>query len=222
LCIGPEAGEVDTAVTRARQVLYDDWPGNRAFATPVLFLRAEDGRLWKGEAAGDKETEDKETGAVQQTTVQNIGTQISGTITGDVTFGNKITSGGPVVMAGEGANVNIGTPPPPPPGPGAGFAALVTQIGLWKSAVESAIDKLSVSASEKKDLKDTVGKIRMELIKNQNMEVGRVEKLINSLGMMGSEALVDLTVKRLAPPLAGVGITLSMNTDFKVTVEKTG
>ncbi|MEK7785607.1 MAG: CHAT domain-containing protein, partial [Chloroflexota bacterium] len=46
LCIGPEAGEVDTAVTRGRAALYDDYRDSQAFATPVLFLRSEDGRLW--------------------------------------------------------------------------------------------------------------------------------------------------------------------------------
>ena len=47
LCAGPEAGEVDTALTRARAALYDDAPDSRAFATPVLLLRAEGGRLWE-------------------------------------------------------------------------------------------------------------------------------------------------------------------------------
>ena len=46
LCMGPEAGEVETAITRARAVLFDDHRHSRAFATPVLYLRAEDGRLW--------------------------------------------------------------------------------------------------------------------------------------------------------------------------------
>ena len=111
LCIGPEAGEVDTAVTRGRATLYDDWPGNRAFATPVLFLRAEDGRLWKGSEAED--VGKKGTGGTPvQNITQNIGQQFSGTASGDVTFGNKITTGdhSPVVMAGAGANVNIGGP----------------------------------------------------------------------------------------------------------------
>ncbi len=229
LCIGPEAGEVDTAVTRGRAVLYDDWPGNRAFATPVLFLRAEDGRLWKGGGDEDEGEEGKggKAAPVQQTTVQNIGVQISGSnVGGDVTGRDRITTGANsnIVMAGEGAAVTIGaTPLQGAVNAGASYAALVTQVGLWQTVMGTKIDGLSgLSPDEKKDLKDQVGKIKMELIKNQNMDPARVEKLINALGVMGNNDLIDLTVKRLASPLSGVGFSLSLNTDFKARVARVG
>ncbi|MBM4422023.1 MAG: CHAT domain-containing protein [Chloroflexi bacterium] len=222
LCIGPEAGEVDTAVTKGRAVLYDDWRGTKAFATPVLFLRAEDGRLWKG---GEKEDdEDTKTAPVQQTTVQNIGVQISGsTIAGDVTGGSNIKAGGNVIIAGEGANVNIGAPTPAgAPGSATALAALMAQTNLWQNAINTKIESSGLSTDEKKDLKDTTMKIKAEMVKNQNLDPGRLAKLINTLGMMGSNDLVDLTVKRLAPPLSGVGFTLTMSATFQVTVDRAG
>jgi hypothetical protein len=227
LCVGPEAGEVDTAVTKGRAILYDDWHGSRAFATPVLFLRAEDGRLWKGGEdegdEGDKGDGGTEVAPVQQTV---MGHQFSGSAAGDVTFGNKITAGDKsnVVMAGEGANVNIGVPAAAGGATaGVGVAALMTQVGLWQKAINTQIDGLSdLSAADKKDLKDQVGKLRLELIKNQNMDPARVAKLINTLGVMGGNELVELTVNRLASPMNGVGFAMSIDSEFKVTVEKTG
>lgn len=39
-------GQVERAVARARSVLLQRWPQSPAFANPVLYLRAPDGRLW--------------------------------------------------------------------------------------------------------------------------------------------------------------------------------
>jgi len=39
---------------------------------------------------------------------------------------------------------------------------------------------------------------------------------------MGGNELIDLTVKRLSLSLSGVGFVLSMNTDFKVAIERAG
>lgn len=217
LCIGPEAGEVDTAVTKGRAVLYDDWHGSKTFATPVLFLRAEDGRLWM---RGEGEEEGKaESAPVQPTTVQNIGVQITGsTITGDVAGGSNIKASGNVIMAGEGATVNVGAAA----APATALAALMTQVNLWQNAAAAQIDSSRLSADEKRDLKDTVMKIKAELVKNRNLDPGRLTKLINALGMMGGDELSDLTAKRLAPPLSRVGFTLTMSADFKVAVDRAG
>jgi len=46
LCAGTDAGEMDVALGRARAALHDDYRDSRAFATPVLFLRTDERRLW--------------------------------------------------------------------------------------------------------------------------------------------------------------------------------
>ncbi len=46
LCAGSEAGDVDVAMGRARAALHDDYRDSRAFATPALFLRTDERRLW--------------------------------------------------------------------------------------------------------------------------------------------------------------------------------
>ncbi len=97
---------------------------------------------------------------------------------------------------------------------------MFTQAGLWQTAMTTKIEGLSLSADEKNDLKDQVSKIKTELVKNVNLDSARVTKLINTLGLMGGTDLIELTRKRLGPPLQGIGFSLSMNTDFKVTVEK--
>jgi hypothetical protein len=118
-------------------------------------------------------------------------------------------------MAEQGANVNIGGSSA---GGAVGVAALMTQVTLWQSAINSQIDKLSLSDDEKKDVKDQVIKIKTELIKNRNLDPGRATKLINSLGSMGSNDLIEFTVKRLSAPLQAVGFSLSLNTDFQVKI----
>ena len=46
LTAGPSAGHVDLALTLARAACYLNFPNDRGFATPVLFLRAQDGLLF--------------------------------------------------------------------------------------------------------------------------------------------------------------------------------
>jgi hypothetical protein len=221
LCMGPEAGEVDTAVTRGRAVLYDDWPGNRAYATPVLFLRSEDGQLWKKGNAGPEARETSITTDRPSAIVQNIGVQVSGgSVAGDVTGGNKIATGdnSDVIIASEGSTV-VRTEGAPG---GAAVVALLTQAKLWQAAMESMVNNLDLSPDEKKDLKDQVAKLKAELAKNVRLDPIRLAKLANTLGMMGSNDLVEMTVKRLGPPLLVIGFSVTMNTDFKVYIEKQG
>jgi len=72
LCIGLEAGEVDTAVTRARAALHDEYKGKREFATPILFLRAADGQLWHQAAEVPAAKRDQKTFG-DTITIGNIG-----------------------------------------------------------------------------------------------------------------------------------------------------
>jgi hypothetical protein len=46
LCIGESAGQVDVAITHARNMLAVLYPGNRSFAAPVLYTHAADGVIF--------------------------------------------------------------------------------------------------------------------------------------------------------------------------------
>lgn len=98
LCGGPEAGEVETALTRARAVLFDDAPDSRAFATPVLLLRAQGERLWTAEAT---KTPEKEPDA-GRAGAGNIQLGDHAQVTGDVFTGGKrvVNTGGGAYYAG--------------------------------------------------------------------------------------------------------------------------
>ena len=49
-------GQVEVALSRARKALLQSAGDSAAFANPVLFLRAEDGRLWQARQAGPTKT----------------------------------------------------------------------------------------------------------------------------------------------------------------------
>ena len=42
-------GQIEAAISRARKALWQERPASTAFGNPVLYLRAEDGRLWEAE-----------------------------------------------------------------------------------------------------------------------------------------------------------------------------
>jgi hypothetical protein len=50
LCSAREGGQVEVALSRARKALLQERPDSPAFGNPVLYLRAEDGRLWETKA----------------------------------------------------------------------------------------------------------------------------------------------------------------------------
>jgi len=50
LCSEREGGQVEVALSRARKALLQERSDSPAFGNPVLYLRAEDGRLWEAKA----------------------------------------------------------------------------------------------------------------------------------------------------------------------------
>jgi len=50
-----DGGQVEVALSRARKALLQERPGRPAFGNPVLYLRADDGRLWQAKAAAEAE-----------------------------------------------------------------------------------------------------------------------------------------------------------------------
>ncbi|MBI3243803.1 MAG: CHAT domain-containing protein [Chloroflexi bacterium] len=222
LCIGPEAGEVDTAVARGRGILYDEYPDSRGFATPVLFFRSDTGRLWKDAEAEAEEKKQAEAKATPQvvhnvTNISEGGVTITGNISGfqgDITGGKKITTGdnSNLVMAGDNANVNIGKADP--------LAAtnLLTELINWKVQMNLKTGALGLSAGDNKDLQNQIAKVYEEAAKGQKADPGRLEKLINMLGVIAPD-MFDEAVTKLAEKISGAGLTLTKVGD-KAKVER--
>jgi hypothetical protein len=129
------------------------------------------------------------------------GVHISGgnvTVGGDVVGGDKITTGnisGTSVAIGRDAKA-VGSPD---------LAALLTQ---WQAQMEAKIDaQPNVSADDKKDLKEHVGKIQAEAAKGEQADPSRLEKLINTLAVIGPD-IFDVAVTTLVNPLGGIGLAL--------------
>jgi hypothetical protein len=214
LCIGPESGEVDTAVARGRGILYDEYPDSRGFATPVLFFRSDTGRLWKSEDEAKAEAE-KKAAESKPTSVTNIGNQTNVT-EGGITMGagagiqasghvsardNIATSGGQVIQAGAGSTVNVGADP-------LAYANFLNEINGWETRMKEKVGALSsLSEEDRKELKQKLNQVKMEAIKGQQADPGRLEKLINTLGAMAPD-IFEVAVTTLASPLGGIGLAL--------------
>ena len=134
------------------------------------------------------------------------GVHISGrnvTIGGDVVNGDKITTGnvhGTGIALGRGARAAVTQTSGSPD-----LAALLAQ---WQTQMEAKIDaQPSISADDKKDLKEQVGKIQTEAAKGDQADPSRLEKLINTLAVMGQD-IFDVAVTTLVNPLGGIGLVL--------------
>jgi hypothetical protein len=129
------------------------------------------------------------------------GVHISGgnvTVGGDVVGGDKITTGnisGTSVAIGRGAKA-------------VGSLDLAALLAQWQAQMEAKIDaQPNVSADDKKDLKEHVGKIQAEAAKGEQADPSRLEKLINTLAVIGPD-IFDVAVTTLVNPLGGIGLAL--------------
>ena len=84
----------------------------------------------------------------------------------------------------------------------------VTLWAAWRDQMGDWIDEQpSYSATEKQDLKDQIGKIQAESERGTALNTGRLEKLINTLAVIGPDVFQVVTAT-LANPLAGIGVAL--------------
>lgn len=223
LCVGPDAGDVDTALANGRSALYDEYTNSRGFATPVLFFRSDSGKLWKSEADEEEEAERKEAESkpAQVTNISNVqtgGIQIGAGSninvgSGDFVGGNKTTAGGNIVNAGAGANVTIGGDP-------AATTHLITALIQWEVQMKLQAAKLALSPEDKKELLVQIVKVKAEANKGAQADPGRLEKLVNTMGVMAPD-IFEVAVTTLANPLAGVGLVMKKIGD-KAKVERAG
>ncbi len=135
----------------------------------------------------------------------------STTVGGDVVGRDKVTHDSHTTVSGVGDDTVVAA--------GSSASASVTQVGAdvsdlvaalagWQAQMEAKIDaQASLSEEDKQDLKETVGKIQHEAAKGEQADVNRLEKLINTLAVMGPD-IFEVALATLASPLAGVGLVI--------------
>jgi hypothetical protein len=85
---------------------------------------------------------------------------------------------------------------------------LESTLAEWKSQMEAWIDsQTTLSQDEQKDLKEQVAKIKTEAAKGEQADASRLERLINTLAVIGPD-IFEVAVTTLANPLAGIGLVL--------------
>jgi hypothetical protein len=95
----------------------------------------------------------------------------------------------------------------------------------WRKEMEKKIETQPVSEDDKKDLKETVAKIETEAKKieeqtkkGEEPDPSRLEKLVNTLAMMGPD-IFEVATTTLVNPLGGIGLVLKKIGD-KAKLEK--
>ena len=197
---GAEAGEVETALTRARAALFDQAPTLAVFATPVLFLRAEGERLW---AAGEAATLAP---AIPLTPpagrVIQAGQYFEGAvhIDGDFVGGNKTatqTAGGDIVGRDKITTTSGGGPDP------LQAQALMEQFRAIRQQIAARPPSLAVDAAE---LQQNVQRIEAEANKGPAANLDRLGRLLDELAAAASDVFgattAVLTNARLGLPEA--------------------
>lgn len=125
---------------------------------------------------------------------------------GDSVTGDKVSAGN----IGAGAAVAFGR----------GAQASVSQSGnigatwdAWRNQMFEWIDKQpNLSPAEKQDAKDSVEKINKEAKKGDQADPQRLERLINTLAIVGPDAF-EVAVTTIMNPLLGIGLVLKKISD---------
>lgn len=130
----------------------------------------------------------------------------------------KKNDGDVITVQGVGSNTAIAA--------GRGAKASVTNTNAvtssvnWRVQINQVIDSApNISQAEKEDLKRQIEKISDEIQKGPKVETGRLEKLINVLGVMAPD-IFEVIVATLANPLMGIGLVIKKIGD-KAKLKKT-
>lgn len=204
LWLGAEAGEVETALTRARAALFDQAPALALFATPVLFLRAEGDRLWRVDeaaapAAAASEPPDPVvvsgpvSGSVSGGIIFGPGT----TIGGDVIGGDKTitqTAGGDIVGRDKITTISGGGPDP------LQAQALIEQFRALRREIAARPHSLAVDVDE---LQQNVQRIETEVRKGPATNPDRLGRLLDELAAAAGD-LFTATTAILTNPRLGL------------------
>ncbi|MCC7361893.1 MAG: CHAT domain-containing protein [Anaerolineales bacterium] len=192
---GAEAGEVETALTRARAALYDQAPALAVFATPVLFLRAEGERLWEaGEAAETPAATTPPAGRVI-----HAGQYFEGAVHVDRDFvaGNLTvtqTAGGDIVGRDKITTSSGGGPDP------LQAQALVEQFRALRRQITARPPSLAVDGDE---LQQNVRRVEAEVSKGPAANLDRLGRLLDELAAAASD-IFGATTAILTNPRLGL------------------
>lgn len=78
----------------------------------------------------------------------------------------------------------------------------------WRIQMGSWIDaRPEFSTDDRRDFKEQIGKIQAEAAKGTAMDMSRLEKLINTLAVIGPDVF-EVAMATLVNPLAGLGVAL--------------
>ncbi len=147
-----------------------------------------------------------QSGGVNISGISGGSISIGGDVAGRDMFKGNIVSGNAAL--GEGASVTATQTT------GAG-PDLKELLARWKAEMEAAIEaQANLAPEDKSDIKDQVAKIEAEAQKQAETvaagaepETGRLEKLINTLAVMGPD-IWEVATTTLTNPLSGLGLVL--------------
>lgn len=98
------------------------------------------------------------------------------------------------IAAGRDANAKIS------------ISSKVSEVDKWREDMENHIDAIkNLLPEDKADLKNNIAKVADEISKGKKANPGRLERLLNSIGVMAPD-IFDVAITTLANPLAGIGL----------------
>ena len=95
-----------------------------------------------------------------------------------------------------------------PAGQPVALSGAATPWSEWRDQMGDWIDeRLSYSPGEKQGLKDQIGKIQAECERGTALDTSRLEKLLNTLAVIGPDVF-EVATATLTNPLVGIGVVL--------------
>ncbi|MBI4670583.1 MAG: CHAT domain-containing protein [Chloroflexi bacterium] len=212
---------IDAAMNEARRAIYLN--GNLLeWGTPVLFMRAEDGVIFRQEEAmgdeGGEGARGRERAREGNEATRRGGVNISGNArvsARDIVGGDKIVQGDEydvdgdmnVVTIGAGAQVGqvaAGRNITQTQQQGASVQDLAALFKTIYQTIERRADDPNV---DKDEIKSKVKQIETEAAKGESANVSKVERWLNDLKNIAPDIL-DVTAAALLNPLAGISTAL--------------
>ncbi len=89
---------------------------------------------------------------------------------------------------------------------GLGSSDVAALLAQWQAQMNAQVAaQPNLSPAEKQDVQEQVAKIKAEASRGKQADTGRLEKLINTLGVMAPD-IFEVALATLANPLAGLGL----------------
>lgn len=143
----------------------------------------------------------------------NIGNvNLSGISGGSINIGGNVSdnvqAGGDVVERDK-----IGHESQAAADPAASQAILQAALAQWQQEIATKIAALSeLDADEKEELQNKATKVKQEATKGEAANVGKIERLLNTMSSMAPDIL-EVTATTLQNPFKGVGLVLEKIND---------